>query len=1775
MYFQHPYTTGVNTCIKPNTDPNTIQKDTRNGNNHSNYYPTAKRPMDSVSRPLARSTTGSPIPGSNRGELSAKDKRYYQQVERALASFDSLEEWADYIAFLSRLQKSLQLNEGAASFVPFAGQVAHKLALCLAAKLPNGVHQKTLSLYDSIFSAVSSETLDSQISLWLPGILPLFSYCSIQIKPILIQIFQHHILTKVSAKTLQQVTKPLILSFLPGLDDENSETFTEFMLLMDTLKKKTANDNHFWQSFFLCVISNPEKRLGALFWCNRRLPLFSSIKTETSSGATPLFSEEAQACISPEPGLLIRAFATSISSTTSMVSANDIIVVRGFFDLLLTHLPLDCEVLTQVASERDRELLMSSCCSITLKKDMSLNRRLWNWLLGPDTEVSINETKKTGDSERLTRSEYLQNYGLETLSTILLNSINDRQVSKEKRVNAFKISLFLIMDKWEISHLVTPSIFLPIMRATYHSSGEGRDSNDILLAAQSFFDSVEAAYIWSDLNSLIMNNKSKDLDLVEFVVNNFDLNEEEMLTVHIPLAITVLLTNTKEVGPSWILILDTLSRLVSPRAFNVTNEVIKENDSFSVPNDINQVIKHYYSTLIENSDKTSVDLFPWNTSKLTFITVTLLKSLVVDNISNHDKQKSTKLCDLLCQLSLVISTNESNTNWVGDDLIEVMTSQSISTPEDDEFQQQQNLLTTFNLTKLLNSMEKSLTPIVKDKMLRIIISNLFVALTSSYPANYQVESVKCIFDLDRSFSTYQIEAGLVKLFSQASSIEIVRAISILWTHSNQFTDSDAFISRPLQLVLDNLFEEEEESYAETANFIGNILKGGSANRLLKLLTNPLLEFEFVNYEITALTSEDDLGQFAYYLSSIVNVIKTDVKHWKESFNNELAVMDNTNKLKVVNSNSWDISSYKSLLIHIIKKFLKLKVDKSILDHDTSDSLNNYYKCITKSLEILSMLVSGNEIDFPDNFNLLLEAGSQFKSLNSNTPRAIELVEIKYLKCIKHFLKISQDLKINLNLLHIEDEAKDPPLIGFIVKGIERAQSTVLLESWTSLLTKSTYLFNEAIFSVLLTLSDSLVTKINSIFKKISNQGKFTNLTDAEASINVLMSGLEDLLCISHGYLLSSNMRARNESNGNANESGFFGNVIQGVFSIESPSIRTTEENKRYSILLAFHDAVRTSFSIWLWADSKPVLETKDDSFQFASEKSLAYLSRKLKFKARKHLESLVELERQEVIETLISFGHDSKATTKLLHVLDGGRSQVTLPNILNSILTRCYPQGLDDKNKSSMNTDVSAKELAKFLAAYMESVDDDTVSDIWNFTVSFFKDVNAHPANFKSIFPELLKTITILSLKLSATKFGEQGRHKKDLGDIFSKLLILSLNSKISGNIITDNEIDEKDNSLQMPQEEIPVERAFATQGELLGTLTIILERLDDMVGDDDKVSSCINTIIGNLVSPQIRSSKINEIPIQTISLISLIGNKHPNKIWKSAVQDCFFDNSFFLASFDKIKQWENIIQKWITVDKDRILELISKVTSGSTSSTSNIFNWNENSESDNKVCNLKRISFLIQVQPKDYFLNPLQELFDRLDMSLGSACPATFKAEILILLRVITLKFSELHLLPHWTMISQEIRSVFEFIEQKNNKELTSLTKQELRLILQSCKLLDQLLLLKYDEFNLSEWLFVSSSPDLVVDGVKPSAISLVDKIATEKDLSFSKEPAVRIEHPGGDSKPLLEGVSEIKSLAALRLFFSSLSLLHYERTYGLDKINYSACQDDILRDIVAHIGK
>ena len=390
------------------------------------------------------------------------------------------------------------------------------------------------------------------------------SFASLSVRPLFLSIFENHIL-KLDAQALRPALKATILALLPGLEDETSEDFERMFSALDKLRKAIedpssevssgSGSSHFWQCFFLATITNASRRQGALAFLVRRLPKFGlsrrrSVSPSEPSTPTSRLSAEAEAAISPEPGLLIRCFESGLLDP-------QLLIQRGFLDLLVSHLPLDSPVLQERVGKGDLERLVTAAAGVVSRRDMSLNRRLWAWFLGPEPTTSeSNEEVISPTQDRHSEAQdpasqhaaFFSRYGLEALTSSVLKLIRRPSKTPTERARPFRVCLSL-MDRWEVGGLIVPEIFLPALQSvqSYSESSSREQADEVLRSASAFFDGVDSGLIWGKLMHLVTSaldsSKTscdeglKRVKLAKFVLARFNLKEEDMLLHHMPLMV--------------------------------------------------------------------------------------------------------------------------------------------------------------------------------------------------------------------------------------------------------------------------------------------------------------------------------------------------------------------------------------------------------------------------------------------------------------------------------------------------------------------------------------------------------------------------------------------------------------------------------------------------------------------------------------------------------------------------------------------------------------------------------------------------------------------------------------------------------------------------------------------------------------------------------------------------------------------------------------------------------------------------------------------------------------------------------------------------------------------------------------------------------------------------------------------------------------------------------------------------------------------------------------
>lgn len=430
-------------------------------------------------------------------------------------------------------------------------------------------------MYNYVFTVIGKDGLSRDLPLYLPGLAPTLSFASLSVRTPFLDLLERHSLG-IDPRALRPALKSIILALLPGLEDETAEDFDRTWKLVESFKKAirppetedittihSTGDDYFWQCFFLASITGQSRRPGALAYLVRSLPrLGHSLLPEshdpgnsTAGADAELSTKLSQLVTTPEPGLLLRCFAAGLAD-------EQLLIQRGFLDLLVTHLPLHSKVIQTRAKRDDLELLLKAAAGVVTRREMSLNRRLWTWLLGPELPAgeadSGPESPGSPTSHQngilATRTSYFEEYGLEPLTKALLALIQDApETSAAEKARPYRICLSL-MDRWEIGGLVVPEVFLPIVdsvRKFKHQASSKSEFTEVLRSASTFFDGVESGLIYGEIlgqmahalgpGELSGHERSDKLALVQFILQHFNIREEEMVMVHAPLTALAIL----------------------------------------------------------------------------------------------------------------------------------------------------------------------------------------------------------------------------------------------------------------------------------------------------------------------------------------------------------------------------------------------------------------------------------------------------------------------------------------------------------------------------------------------------------------------------------------------------------------------------------------------------------------------------------------------------------------------------------------------------------------------------------------------------------------------------------------------------------------------------------------------------------------------------------------------------------------------------------------------------------------------------------------------------------------------------------------------------------------------------------------------------------------------------------------------------------------------------------------------------------------------------------
>ncbi|XP_052898848.1 protein dopey-1 homolog isoform X2 [Anopheles moucheti] len=403
-----------------------------------------------------------------------KYRVYISNIDKALKNFEYSSEWADLISALGKLNKVISSN-AQYQIIPRRIKISKRLAQCMHPALPSGVHLKALESYDVIFSNIGVERLASELFIYSAGLFPLLGYSAMNVRPALLSIYEKYFVP------LGEKLRPALSGFLsgvfPGLE-AGQDHFERTNQLLDKVCTAVQLEC-FYTCLWECIVTNASVRLPAITYVlehyDKKVPCAAQRELMGSSVE-----------------LMVNGLCSCLNDAV-------ILVQRNTLEFLLLAFPMHDPLLSEMYTTR----LVKTALNTILRRDMSLNRRLYSWLLGADTSMgkhmqstaavgTVASTSSANASEPYDPNTYFERYAKKRLiaafKMILKESITHTPVD----LSPYRI-LISLLDKAEIGLRILDELLCDIIRAISLCNG----NLEVQKSANLLFSTFDPAYIWN------------------------------------------------------------------------------------------------------------------------------------------------------------------------------------------------------------------------------------------------------------------------------------------------------------------------------------------------------------------------------------------------------------------------------------------------------------------------------------------------------------------------------------------------------------------------------------------------------------------------------------------------------------------------------------------------------------------------------------------------------------------------------------------------------------------------------------------------------------------------------------------------------------------------------------------------------------------------------------------------------------------------------------------------------------------------------------------------------------------------------------------------------------------------------------------------------------------------------------------------------------------------------------------------------------------------------
>ncbi|EMR09440.1 hypothetical protein PNEG_02382 [Pneumocystis murina B123] len=1700
-------------------------------------------------------------------ENSQKFKKYSGGLDKILQSFDGFEEWADYISFLSKLLKTLQAYPTFA-VVPYQDLVACRLSQCLNPNLPSGVHQKTLEVYSYIFSLIGKKGLSESLSLWSSGLAHVMTFASTKIKPHFLELIERFYLPLGS--DLRPCTKSLIISLLPGLEEESGEYFNETFNVLDSIRQKLDDESFFWQCFWLCIITSPQQRQGALKYLSKRLPVLKG----SSNDIFPI--------IHPDSGLFIRAFSAGLND-------EQLLICRGFLELLVQNVPLSSDIFQKNILPSDIELLIISAIKVVLGKELSLNRRVWSWLMGSDLEQNMDERS------------YFRNYAMDHMINSIKKYLTQYENNPVKLGEMFRI-LLSFMDRPSIGNIVVSEVFLPSIRTIYIYSSFDNDSlyNNVLSSARTFFDSIDSKLIWSKILSLV--DKRGVCDFLDYkfalyIISNFNIHEEDMIFFHISLVLFIIISNIPDMSEN-ITVEKTLFLITHKLLFHIPNNNSVSNvllDEYNVQDRValrDNIIEYYkdYSSA-HNSTKLSRE-----------IVMDSIFYQLIDNIE-HCLNNNFYLFEVLLLIYEFIPKASQCSKTQKKRILDVI-----------EFVvglKELNFDHIYFIVKIIIVLLQRTWINVEDiNTDNLLIPLVFYIWDCFSPGNskHHIDASRLLWALHRTLDGSYIETIIVYAMNiRESSYTSCLKFTVLWKYS---VDESLFVhvlGRPSLIMIGFLHSDDihtkllVKSWIKTLDF--------SFIRLLDIIITKLLSLEIIcspkdqvieelEISLFLFRETDDVLMLSYYISVCVEIIESGgIDFLDHAFTELLNVDIDRSKLLFKYCFTFPDMSYISILVRIAIRALYM-----IPDSDFLNSKSIVIKLHFFASKLLFYIVSKSNLFDEELIEVFLKRliikDFLFESILDKY--VLDVLYIILKRNINQYEISFKELFLNnARLLSMEEKSIDHPekssvcnilfmLVKFFVTRLSATNIPSNVEILIDFYKNCLGLFTSDIFQIFMPFVETLSGRINSSIVDLEvgfSESKMGSLSSYE----IILHCFDALQCTISWALENHDYKFKNFVSKSSENVGFFGNVMSGVFSVEAPNSVDFFTDILNSILLCFQDVVKLTFYVWSWLEGNTVV------VDLGKQETYKFINMRLKTASRQLLYVLYDTRPIETLESLISSVNkgDIKAEECIFSFLskfDDSRKHEIIPFLINSINSRINPLSVTGKCKSSLVISLTPNSIVSFLTNFVKFSQTTFLKQNWPICLAFLRDVVNIPQQYQIINTCILHFSTILIRKLSEMDLDNEKRTRKEMADIYLRILnfavlktsrpcdsTLFLNKNIDNQLLLDdyNDIEEKESKVPNSANKSGRNNKSVTSPTFpsneLGSILFryVIPSLFKIIMDNEKILQACNMIMTNIIGFENRNSqsprKYSEDSLVLLAKLSEVPGSY--KSWRKEVLDAFNDNSFFYISLNEALLWKPIIKQLYGNNKERLFEMLIRFPFYSATS---IFVFRD-SEIFARKYQLKRLIFVLISSGKDKYADKIKDIENVVLENIRGELRRVLRKEVFLLIRTLIVSMSSIHLTSLWAIILSELQYSFDDLLERDlpwNREL-------LDLLLDTCKLLDVILVIEPEDFLAYKWIFITDTIDAVHFYDKWKPVALVDKLF-HKIFTFLQKSSSTVElsetfidtRNHNKRSPLLV-FQTINDVSDIKPFLTRISTNNYDSMYDMCFPDIEACETGILNDL------